>query len=102
MHKFALGHGQMVRLVMRPARHEADEAKTADVPHLLGVPGCNGQQDAVRQRLGNLVSLSRNHALYRFNRPPSSGNGYFDAPIYRLRHGISPERDFAHVDEMLA
>jgi hypothetical protein len=103
----------MVRLVMRPARHEADKSKTADVLHLLRVPGCHGQQDTVRQRLGlgappvdmhlvNLVSLSRNHALYRFNRPPSSGNTYFDAAIYRLRHGISLERDFAHVDEMLA
>jgi hypothetical protein len=103
----------MVRLVMRPARQEADKAKTADVLHLLRVAGCHGQQDTVRQRLGlgapavemrlvNLVSLSRDHALYRFDRPPSSGDGYFDAAVYRLRHGISLERDFAHVDEMLA
>src|SRR6185312_13917731 len=103
----------MVRLVMRPARHEADKAKTADVLHLLRVAGCHGQQDTVRQRLGlgapavemrlvNLVSLSGDHALYRFDRPASSGDGYFDAAVYWLRHGISLEGDFAHVDEMLA
>jgi hypothetical protein len=33
MKELALGHGQVVRLVMRPAGHEADEAKTADVLH---------------------------------------------------------------------
>jgi hypothetical protein len=26
MHELALGHGQMMRLVMRPTRHDADEA----------------------------------------------------------------------------
>src|SRR6266511_1209437 len=103
----------MVRLMMRATRHEADNAKTADVLHLLRVAGCHGQQDTVRQRLGlgapavemrlvNLVSLSRDHALYRFDRSPRSGNGYFDAAVYRLRDGISLERDFVHVDEMLA
>jgi hypothetical protein len=84
MHKFALGHGQMVRLVMRPARHGADEAKTADVPHLLRVAGCHGHEDTLRQRLGlgapavemrlvNLVSFSKDHALYRLHA------GHFDA-----------------------
>ena len=92
----------MVRLVMRPARHEADKSKTADVLHLLRVPGCHGQQDTVRQRLGlgappvemhlvNLVSLSRDHSLYRFNRPPSSGNSYFDAPMCHERTLRQPE-----------
>src|SRR5581483_6035596 len=102
----------MVRLMMRATRHEADKAKTANVLHLLRVTGCHGQQDTVRQRLGlgtpavkmrlvHLMSLSRDHALYRFDRPPSSGDGYLDADLYRLRQGVSLERDLVHVDEML-
>ena len=52
MHELALGHCEMVPLVMRPAHHEADEAEAADMLHLLRVAGCDGQQNAVRQRLG--------------------------------------------------
>src|SRR5690349_25074223 len=99
----------MVRLMMRATRHEADKAKTANVLHLLRVTGCHGQQDTVRQPLGlrtpavkmslvNLVSLSRDHALYRFDRPPRSANGYFDAALCWFRHGIGVERDLVHVD----
>jgi hypothetical protein len=75
MHPLALDHSQMMRLVMRPAHHDADETQATKMLYLLRVIGCDRQHHTVGQRLSlggpavqmglvDLMRVCRNHALY--------------------------------------
>ena len=112
MHELAFRHCEMVRLMMRAAYQQSDEAEAANMLTSLRISGRDGEHSplvTVGLVLHPLVvsvpfvRIRRDHSLNRVNRPPASpGDRDFDAAVDRLRDGLSLQRDFAHVDEMLA
>ena len=52
MQVFTPGHGEMVRLVMGSAHHEADKPETANMGELRGSVGDDRQSDTVGKYLG--------------------------------------------------
>ncbi len=51
-------NGEMVRLVMRSARHEADEAEPANVRNLGRRVGRYGQPDTIWERIGLCLPIA--------------------------------------------
>lgn len=49
MGELALGHGEVMRLMVRAARQNPDKAETAKVQHLLWIARRDREQYAVRQ-----------------------------------------------------
>src|SRR6516164_3182482 len=50
--ELALGHCEMVRLVMRAANQQPNETKATDVLHFFGIGRSHSQKDAIGQRRG--------------------------------------------------
>jgi hypothetical protein len=60
----------MARLRLKSLAHRSAAART--------------WRPSLEMRLLNLMSLSGDHVLYRFDRPPSAGDRYFEAAVYRM------------------
>src|SRR5260370_42225850 len=106
----ALCHREMVRLMMRAAHQQANEAQTANSLDFLRITRGAGEKLAIRQhrRLGGPavetvhgLSVCRDHPLDGNERAPAAGDRDLQATLYRLGGGIGFQRDLVHVDEML-
>ena len=109
--ELALGHCEMVRLVMRAANQQPNETKATDVLHFFGIGRSHSQKDAIGQRRGfgapavevvDFPGLRGDHPLNGNEGTVAARDGYFEAAIDRLGDGIGFQRHLVHVDQVLA
>src|SRR5439155_5438215 len=111
MRKFALRHRQVVRLMMRAAHEDPDEAQAADALDFLRIAGRDGEQDPLVERRRfraptvepvDLSGVRRNHALDRGERASGAGDGDLQPAVDWFGCDMSLQRHVVHVDEVLA
>src|SRR5579859_3422864 len=98
--KLAFRHCEMVHLVMRSARQQADEAETANVLDLLRVGRGDSEQFAIWQLADfrgpalmtiHRLSPGRDHPLDGDQRPPAAGDCNFQTAVDFFRSSIRLE-----------
>ena len=110
MHGLALGHGEMMHLMMAALHHNAHEAQRTDLLHVGRVAGGDRQFHAIRQsrcphrpaiHSVDVAGMLGHHALDRLQRAVAAGHLDAQAVLDRLLLCCRSHRHFVHVDQML-